>query len=77
MADFYSTSIGYSKDSQDSGYSDNALEISGYLSKKSSKGLFNHRFFATDGKYLFYWTDKAKHDAHEPYSERYDICEIM
>ena len=47
--DVYSTSIGYSKDSEDSGGDGSGvgMEISGYLSKKSSKGLYNHRFFAT------------------------------
>ena len=49
--DIYSTSICYSKDSDDSGgdASGVGMEISGYLSKKSSKGLYNHRFFATGG----------------------------
>jgi hypothetical protein len=47
--DIYSTSISFSKDSEDSGgdASGAGMEISGYLSKKSSKGLYNHRFFAT------------------------------
>lgn len=46
--DIYSTSIGYSKDSEDSADGSGVgMEISGYLSKKSSKGLYNHRFFAT------------------------------
>lgn len=35
------------------GDSDQAMEMSGYLAKKSTKGLYNHRFFVTGVVFSF------------------------
>ena len=52
------------------------VEVSGYLQKKTSKGLYSSRFFSTQGRYLKYWPDKTKFDVGTDASETFDLCEV-
>ena len=54
----------------------NDIDKCGYLQKKTSKGLWGSRFFATDTRYLRYWHDKDQHTKGEKASEVFDIAEI-
>lgn len=58
------------------GHGSTDFEVSGYLQKKTSKGLFMHRYFATKSHYLHYWTDKKSYENEEKPSETFDLCEI-
>jgi hypothetical protein len=52
------------------------IEICDYLLKKTSKGYFVNRFFATKNHYLKYWSDKQSYENDLESSESYDICEV-
>lgn len=54
----------------------NDIDKFGYLQKKTSKGLWGSRFFATDSRYLRYWHDRDQYDKAQKASEEFDIAEI-
>ena len=62
-------------DIKESHYS-NDVEKSGYLQKKTSKGLWVNRYFVTENNYLYYWHEITDYEMKKPSCERYDISEI-
>ena len=54
----------------------NDVEKYGFLMKKTSKGMWVNRFFATEQNYLHYWHEKREYDDNMPSREKYDIAEI-
>jgi hypothetical protein len=54
----------------------NDIEKSGYLMKKTSKGLWVNRYFITEGNFLHYWHEHTDYEAEQSSSEKYDISEI-
>lgn len=52
------------------------IEKSGYLLKKTSKGLWVNRYFVTERNILSYWHDQNSFEQHDNPSEKYDIAEI-
>lgn len=54
----------------------NDVERLGYLQKKTSKGLWAARFFATNNRHLRYWHDREQYDKQMPACEEFDLAEI-
>lgn len=52
------------------------INKSGYLQKKTSKGLWVPRFFATDSRYLRYWHDRDQYDKQTQACEEFDLGEV-
>lgn len=50
-------------------------EAWGFLQKKSSKGIYQQRYFKTIGNKLEYWKDQSDHDQRKP-STSFDINDI-
>jgi len=50
-------------------------EVSGLLQKKSSKGIYQQRYFKTTGNKLEYWKDQTDHDQRKP-STSFDMNDI-
>lgn len=55
---------------------DGDFEKAGYLQKKTSKGMWVTRYFATDRNQLQYWHNQAQYDRPEAPAESYDVSEI-
>eukprot|EP00981_Chlorochromonas_danica_P012823 scaffold5444_cov181-Ochromonas_danica.AAC.4 len=52
------------------------INKSGYLQKKTSKGLWVPRFFTTDSRYLRYWHDRDQYDKQAQACEEFDLGEV-
>eukprot|EP01038_Epipyxis_sp_PR26KG_P005709 gene5709-7880_t len=51
-------------------------EISGYIQKKNTIGLYRSRYFSISGRYLKYWPDRAAFDRYEDSSNEYDLSDM-
>lgn len=54
----------------------NDLDKTGYLQKKTTKGMWVNRFFVTDRNYLSYWHTRAQYDNKEDPAETFDLSEV-
>lgn len=54
----------------------NDIDKSGYLQKKTSKGLWVARYFATDSRSLRYWHEREQFDKAQPACEEFDLAEV-
>jgi hypothetical protein len=54
----------------------NDIDKAGYLQKKTSKGIWVNRYFATDRNYLRYWHSQAQKDNGDDAAETFDLAEV-
>lgn len=54
----------------------NDIDKSGYLQKKTSKGIWVNRYFVTDRNYLQYWHTQQQFDKGEEAAEVFDLSEV-
>lgn len=55
---------------------ENDIEKEGYLMKKTSKGLWVNRYFATEHNFLAYWHDQHSFQQGDKACEKYDLAEV-
>lgn len=54
----------------------NDIDKSGYLQKKTSKGIWVNRYFVTDRNYFRYWHTQAQYEKGEEAAESFDLSEV-
>ncbi len=54
----------------------NDVEKTGYLQKKTSKGLWVARYFVTETRYLRYWHDRQQYDKALAACEEFHLSEV-
>jgi hypothetical protein len=68
------TTVHHDRDDDD--HLDHDFEKTGFLLKKTSKGLWVNRYFVTERNMLSYWHDINSFEQHDNPSEKYDVAEI-